>query len=449
MHVTDEFKLHWKKYFSSLLPPHTKVLLAVSGGMDSVVMADLFYSAKIPAAIAHVNFHLRGDESNRDEQFVEALAAYYHFDYQMQEFDTDQFAKENKLSVQEAARVLRYHWFHDLLVQKNKENNYALIATAHHANDSIETMLINFFRGTGISGMHGILPVHEKIIRPLIFWKQEKLKTYAIEKNLTWVDDSSNESDKYTRNYLRHQLIPSVQKVFPEVNENLLANISRFSEIEKIYHEAIEDKKKKLVKQIGEEWHFHIAALKKTNAVSTLLWEILKDFNFTTAQVPEVIKLFDSNYGASISSATHRLIKHREKLIIAPLKVNNLQHYFIQKETEKLHTPAGDFLFKIKDARNFTIPKSAQEAALDYSKITFPLVLRHWKAGDYFYPLGMKKKKKEARFLVDMKYSLPEKEKCMVLENAEKHILWIVGLRIDDRFKMTTSTKEVLHISVK
>lgn len=449
MHFTNEFIQHWKKKFSSLLPPHSKVLLAVSGGMDSVVMADLFFSAKIPAAIAHVNFHLRGEESNRDEQFVESIAAFYHFDYHIREFNTTQYATENKLSVQEAARVLRYQWFQDLLVQNNKGNNYALIATAHHANDSIETMLINFFRGTGIAGMHGILPVHEKIIRPLIFWKQKKLKTYAIEKNLTWIDDSSNDSDKYTRNYFRHQLIPSVQKVFPEVNENLLGNISRFSEIEKIYNDAIEVKKKKLLKQTRDEWQLQIAALKKTNTISTILWEILKDFNFTSAQVTEAIKLLDSNYGAYISSSSHRLIKHRDKLLLAPLKENTMKHYFIEKDQEVIHAPNSIFTFKTEDPKNFIIPKSTQEAALDINKIKFPLVLRHWKSGDYFYPLGMKKKKKIARFLIDLKFSILEKEKCMVLENAEKHILWIVGVRIDDRFKITDTTKKVLHISVK
>jgi len=449
MSFTDEFLMQWKKQFSSLLPPNTKVLLAVSGGMDSVVMADLFFKTKIPAVIAHANFHLRGEESNRDEKFVEALAESYHFKYIMREFDTSIFAQEKKLSIQEAARVLRYKWFRDLLIENTEGEKLALIATAHHANDSLETMLINFFRGTGIAGLHGILPIQEKIIRPLIFWKQEHLKKYAIENNLSWVDDSSNESDKYTRNYFRHQLLPSLQKIFPEAADNLLENISRFTGIETIYDEAIHQKKKKLLKQNGEEWILYIAALKKSKAISTLLWEILKGFGFTAAQVPGAIKLMESNYGAHISSASHRIIKHREKLIIAPLQAMTLQNYFIENGNTILNTPAGEFQFKIKQGKNFSIPKSALEAALDLSKVKFPLLLRHWKAGDYFYPLGMKKKKKIARFLVDQKLSVTEKEKCMVLENAEKHILWVAGMRIDDRFKISTSTKEVLLITLK
>lgn len=449
MQFAEEFLIQWKKYFSSLLPRDTKVLLAVSGGMDSVVMADLFYKTKIPATIAHVNFHLRGEESNRDEQFVEALAASYHFKYIVREFDTTLYAKENKLSIQEAARILRYQWFKELIYSNTDDDKLSLIATAHHANDSIETMLINFFRGTGIAGLHGILPAHEKIIRPLIFWRQEKLKSYALENDLKWVEDSSNESDKYTRNYFRHQLIPSLQNIFPEVEENLLGNISRLSEIEFIYDEAIQKRKNKLLKQDGEEWLIYIAALKKTKALSTLLWEILKVFNFTAAQVYEAIKLLESDYGAHISSYTHRLIKHRNKLIIAPLQSVLLQNIFIEKDIENLMTPAGNFHFKIKDAQHLIIPKSAQEAALDLSKIKFPLLLRPWKAGDYFYPLGMKKKKKVSRFLIDQKLSVTEKEKCMVIENAEKHILWLVGLRIDDRFKITDQTKEVLHITMK
>ncbi|MBS1731644.1 MAG: tRNA lysidine(34) synthetase TilS [Bacteroidetes bacterium] len=447
MPFADEFLTQWKKHFSSLVPPHKKILLAVSGGMDSVVMTDLFSKAKIPAVVAHANFQLRGPESDRDEQFVEDLASFYHLEFLVKHFDTTTFSQQQKISIQEAARLLRYQWFRDLITMDQYQ--LALIATAHHANDSLETLLINFFRGTGIAGLHGILPVQENIIRPLIFWKQEKLKFYAIENNLSWVDDSSNESDKYTRNYFRHQLIPSLQKVFTGVEDNLLNNISRFSEIEDIYKESIQAKKKKLLKPNGEEWFINLAALLKCKNLATLFWEILKDFHFTASQANEAIKLLDSDYGAHISSATHRLIRHRNKLIIAPLKSAKQVHFFIDDDHEQVVTPKGILHIKMKDAKNFHIPTSALEAALDLSGIKFPLVLRPIQPGDYFYPLGMRKKKKIKRFLIDQKLSVIEKEKCLVLENAEKQILWLVGMRIDERFKITGKTSQILHIRLQ
>lgn len=446
MSLTEKFILHWKKNFSSLLPKDTKVVLAVSGGMDSVVMTELFVQAKIPIAIAHANFQLRGEESVRDEKFVEALGAFYQVPVFIQSFDTKTFATQHKLSIQEAARVLRYQWLRELL---ENQISFALLATAHHANDSIETLLFNFFRGTGIAGLHGILPVQEKIIRPLLFANREEIKFFAIRKNLSWVDDSSNDSDKYTRNYFRHQLIPGLEKVFPAVQENLLENISRIREVEQVYDEAIASYKKKLLIKSGAHWLVSILQLKKLKAHATILWELIKPFHFSAAQLSEVIKLLDAQNGAMVFSSTHRIIKDRKSLIIAPVEALLSGIEVIHEGTKTITTPSGILQIKVAPKTAFNIPTATNMAAIDFSKIVFPLILRPWKKGDYFYPLGMQKKKKIARFFIDRKCSPIDKENALVLENGNQRIIWLVDKRMDDRFKITNTTKKILLLHWK
>lgn len=446
MPILEKFILHWKKNFSPLLPPDTSVLLAVSGGLDSVVMTDLFVQAKIPVTIAHVNFQLRGDESIRDEKFVEALGAFYQVPVLTKIVETQAFATEHKCSIQEAARTLRYQWFHELL---SPAKGLALIATAHHANDSLETLLLNFFRGTGIAGLHGILPIQGKIIRPLLFARKEELTYYAIEKNLSWVEDSSNESDKYTRNYFRHQLLPSLEKIFPAVQDNLLENISRLREVEQLYQEAIKNYKKKLLKKAGTHWVLSILQLKKTNALPTILWEILQPFHFTAGQLPSIIQLLDAQNGALVLSDTHRIIKDRKLLLIAPITTTTTHLHLLPEGTKQVTTPFGDLQIEQINSPHFTLSQSPLIATIDVSKIVYPLKLRPWKTGDYFYPLGMQKKKKVARFLMDQKLSKIDKEKLLLLENGDQRIIWVIGKRIDDRFKITNHTKSILRIEWK
>ncbi|MEO9144556.1 MAG: tRNA lysidine(34) synthetase TilS [Ginsengibacter sp.] len=469
----------------SLFQKKDYLLLAVSGGADSVVLCELCHDAGFNFEIAHCNFQLRGEESERDEKFVRALAKKYQVKIFVKRFETKKYAEENKVSIQVAARELRYAWFDELLseVSGNKYQVSGIrcevsgmsdqltilssdtpllpssggrgpyLLTAHHANDNIETLLMNFFKGTGIKGLQGILPKQGKIIRPLLFAKKEELLSFIKGRNLEFVEDSSNNSDKYTRNYFRHQLIPSVQKVFPQAEENLISNMERFHEIEILYQQSIGFHKKRLLEQKGNEIHIPVLKLQKSQPLKTIVYEIIKDYGFTPHQSDDVIGLLHRESGKYISSATHKIIRNRNWLIIAPANTLEAGHILINEEDVESDGYRVDFEFgklKIKKEELVSekIPSSALIAMLDAKSVTFPLLLRKWKQGDYFYPLGMPGKKKLSKFFVDQKMSMTEKEKVWVIE-SNKRIIWIIGKRIDDRFKITGKTKKVLSFYFK
>ncbi|HEY4156128.1 MAG TPA: tRNA lysidine(34) synthetase TilS [Puia sp.] len=424
-----------------------RLLLAVSGGMDSVVLAECCYRSGFDFSIAHANFRLRDAESERDEQFVKELAAGYQRPFLVKRFNTREYAAENSLSIQVAARNLRYSWFKFLL--GNEPAGYRFLLTAHHLDDNIETMLMQFFRGTGIAGLRGMVPRQEKIIRPLLAFPKSDLRMFAEDQKLSWVEDSSNESDKYSRNYFRNTLIPAVEKVFPETRHNLEGNLRRFAETETLYLQAIQWHKKKLLKPVGEEIHIPILLLKKSVPLHTILFEILHEYGFSPAQVEDCIRLMESGNGKYISGSSRRIIKNRNWLIIAPLQDAGAAHIIIEKDDPVVPFPEGELIFKFfKAGANAEIEKNLSLALLDADRINFPLILRKWKAGDYFYPLGMKKKKKIARFLIDRKLSKTAKEKVWVLE-MDQRIIWVLGQRIDNRFCLSPGTKEILKIEMR
>ncbi len=427
----------------NLFQPKDRLLIAVSGGVDSVVLCELCKQSKFDFVIAHCNFQLRGEESERDEAFVKQLGVKYGVEVFVKKFDTKEYTALTKKGIQEAARDLRYEWFNQLSI-----DNYQLtIATAHHANDNIETLLMNFFKGTGINGLHGILPKQGKIVRPLLFAQKEELKQFAEENKLQFVEDSSNITDKYTRNYFRNQLIPDLQKVFPSVEENLINNISRFREVEILYKQSVELHKKKLIEQQGSEVHIPILKLLKSIPLSTIVYEIIKDFDFTAPQTEEVIALLNSETGKYIQSSTHRIIKNRNWLILSPNQSIIAENILIEKDDKEIVFRDGVINIKTVSSDNYQLSSASSIAQLDEKEIIFPLLLRKWKQGDYFYPLGMNKKKKLSRFFIDQKLSLIEKENSWVIE-MNKKIIWIVGRRIDDRFKITNKTKNILSINL-
>jgi tRNA(Ile)-lysidine synthase len=456
----------------NLFQPKDKLLLAVSGGLDSVVLCELCKQAGYDFTIAHCNFQLRQEESERDENFVRELGKKYAVEVLVKKFETEKYAAENKLSIQVAARELRYQWFGELLTKMKSDFNHEgsdcqlptanWLLTAHHANDNIETLLMNFFKGTGINGLHGILPRQGHIIRPLLFAKKEELVEFALANKLSFVEDSSNASDKYTRNYFRNQLIPDLQKVFPQVEDNLLNNIERFREIEILYRQSVDMAKQKLPEKKGNEIHIPVLKLLKTAALNSIVYEIIKDYGFTAHQTEEVIALLKAGSGKYISSANYRIIKNRNWLIIAPNENTQAETILIEGEGN-LQFAIGSLQVKkiifnnprLKDTvgQEFSIINAQRPvddqctAQLNADEIKFPLLLRKWKPGDYFYPLGMKKKKKLSRFFIDQKLSLTQKEKTWVIE-MDKKIIWVVGLRIDDRFKITDSTKNMLQITL-
>jgi tRNA(Ile)-lysidine synthase len=446
----------------NLFQPKDKLLLAVSGGVDSVVLCELCKQAGYDFAIAHCNFQLRGEESERDEKFVRGLGEKYDVEVIVKKFDRLEFAKQKNMGTQEAARFMRYLWFLNISAEKmqlntgwhitiNPDNPKWWVATAHQLNDNIETLLMNFFKGTGIKGLKGISKTGDmmlpNLIRPLLFATRKEIEQFAIKNNLSWVEDSSNASDKYTRNYFRNKLIPAIQQVFPEVESNLADNISRFKEVEMLYEQAVQLHKQELLETKGNEIHIPVLKLQKTKPLTTVIYEIIKDYNFTSHQTEEVITLLQSESGKYIQSSSHRIIKNRKWLIISPNQTAEAQHILIEENDKQITFEIGSLqIEKLLRPVNYQPSTNNQTAQLDLSQIKFPLLLRQWKQGDYFYPLGMQKKKKLSRFFIDQKLSLTQKEKVWVIESNKK-ILWVIGMRIDDRFKITDKTKEVLQIS--
>lgn len=443
--MQEQFIQQWKAKFS-FIQKDGKFLLAVSGGTDSVVMPDLFNNAGLDFCIAHCNFQLRGEESLRDEEFVKQLAIKYQKEIFIKRFDTNQYAEENKMGVQEAARDIRYGWFNELF----HKNSFAAIVTAHHADDNIETVLMNLFRGTGLNGMTGIPQFNSNIIRPLLDFKKEQLLQYANQNGLSFVEDSSNSSVKYTRNFFRNELLPAVKKVYPQAEDNVIASIERFKEANVIYNAHVNIVKQKLFELTGNPGEVRIAILqlKKLLPANTWIWELFKDYGAASGQVAEIIKLLDAANAAYIeTSAGFRIIKNRKWFIITPASKSSVNNYhtIIEAEDSKVIFPGGMLQLEKSVAEKINIHTSKETAVLDMKNITFPLLLRKFKQGDYFYPLGMQKKKKLSRFFIDQKLSADEKQNAWVIE-SDKKIIWVVGMRIDDRFKVMPSTKEILKL---
>ena len=420
------------------------LLIAVSGGVDSVVLCELCRQANYLFTIAHCNFQLRGMESQRDEEFVKAFGEKYGIEVLVKEFDTNAYATQQRISVQEAARELRYGWFASIL--QSRDNAASLLLTAHHADDNIETTLMNFFRGTGLKGLTGIPASNELVRRPLLHFYKDELITFARDNHLDFVEDSSNESSKYTRNFFRNEIIPAIGKVYPQVKENLSGNIHRFTAIAAVYEQAVDNIIRKLCKQKGNEWHVPIKQFISDRAI---VYELIHRFGFDGKQVDEVFKLAASESGKYILSprGDFRIIRHRHWFIISPVQDKSATHFIIEKGDKLVDFGNGQLIIDTPGKAPATIPSSDREAWLDGSQLTYPLMLRKWKEGDYFYPLGMKKKKKIARFLIDLKLSKTEKENCWVIESNKK-IVWVVGQRIDDRFKMIDKTKNILHLQI-
>jgi tRNA(Ile)-lysidine synthase len=427
-----------------LVDPSSKILLTVSGGIDSVVLAALFHEAALNFGIAHCNFQLRGKESEQDEDFVEKLAEKYNVPFHSVAFETDDFAKENKLSIQVAARTLRYQWFEKI----RKQFKYDFIATAHHKDDSIETFLINIIRGTGIAGMHGILPKQNNIIRPLLFANKKEITAFAKELKLKFREDSSNASDKYLRNKIRNKIIPSLKELNPSIDETIANSIQHLSEVEIIFRKEIEKKRKELVSVNRESISISIKKIKKLNPASIYLFEFLKPFNFNSSSVIEILNSLDAESGKQFFSESHRLIKDRETLIITEIKKRSvteekLKQIKVKKDQKKISLNGASLHFQtFPKTRNYKILVQPETASLDFEKLQFPLLIRKWQKGDSFQPIGMKGKKKLSDFFIDSKLSLIEKENVNVLISGNE-IAWVIGYRISEHFKITNNTSKI------
>lgn len=430
----------------NLIQPSQKVLLAVSGGMDSVVMCDLFSKAKLDFAIAHCNFGLRGEESNEDEMFVKKLSIKYKVPFYVTTFQTADFAENEKISTQMAARILRYEWFEKIRTQ----HQFDYIATAHHQNDVLETVLLNLTKGTGIAGLHGIRVKKGHIIRPVLFAEKESFFDYVVENQIIWREDSSNESNKYQRNLIRNEVVPLLKQINPNLENTIQQTVERITAVEDIFEQEMEMLRKQITWSDSQAIYVNYKAIQTLSQPVIKLAELLKHYNFNYQQSQDIFEAFDKESGKTFLTPTHNLVKDRTELVITP---KNLQA-FTSKTIEKNNVVVefGDRMLNIGEfteiEEGFVVPTAKKLACLDADKIRFPLQLRKWKEGDWFCPLGMNKKKLISDFLIDQKVPLNLKKEVYLL-TSNGSIVWVIGFRIDDRFKVTDKTVKICLMEVK
>ncbi len=425
---------------NALFVEQDKNLLAVSGGKDSVLMCQLFKLAGYQFSIAHCNFNLRGDEAKRDESFVKQLAADLAVPFYVNHFDTKAYANEQHISTQMAARELRYQWFEEL----RREKKYAVIAVAHHQNDSIETLLLNLTRGTGISGLHGILPKRDKIVRPLLFLSRMQIDEIVLENKMDYVEDSSNETNKYARNKIRLNVIPHLREINPNLEETFALNIARFAATEEVLMQVVESLKKRIVSIENDLTCLSIAEIKQLKPQNLLLYELLKPYNFSNTVVKEIIESLSKQSGTSFYSSTHRATVNRAQLLITTVnKEASTEKHCLIHSIDHFSRIDGHKI-SISFSNSPLIEANKNKAFVDFDQLIFPLVLRYKQNGDRFIPLGMGSYKKLSDYLIDSKVSLPEKENIPLLINGNGEIIWVAGFRQDNRYKLTITTKKVV-----
>lgn len=420
-----------------------RTLLAVSGGMDSVAMIEIFHQLGYEFGIAHCNFQLRGEESEGDEALVKALAYIHRVPFYHVRFDTAEYAQNKNVSIQVAARELRYEWFEKM----RAEHKYDYLATAHHLNDNIETVLHNFIKGTGVKGLRGMLVRRDKLIRPMLSLSQEEISEFQKEHKLEYREDSSNASDKYTRNNIRHNLVPLIEEINPGFESGFADRLKVFSDLEALYQSKVQKTNKQLFEKRGGDTYIPIRKLKKLSDRRSILFEYLQPQGFTISQVDDILGALDSDSGKQFLSSTTRVVKDRQFLIITQNAAKDFTSILIEKDDKEVVLPNAKIAIS-HDGGNVKIKKEKAYAYLDFDKLEFPLILRHWKKGDYFYPFGMKlKKKKVSKYFKDQKIPINEKETIWILESNKK-IVWIAGERIDERFKVTEKTKQVFVLKI-
>jgi tRNA(Ile)-lysidine synthase len=427
-----------------------KLLIAISGGIDSVVLTHILHSLKFSIFLAHCNFQLRGKDSTKDEVFVTDLAEKLKVPFATIKFDTENYAAEKGISTQMAARELRYNWFKEIM----KENELDYSITAHHKDDIIETVLINLTRGTGLDGLTGIPEVNGFIVRPLLPFSRNEILVYATKNKIQWREDQSNSSIKYVRNKIRHKVVPFLKELNPSLLDTLNNTLENLKGSQQIIQDSIQSIREELTTVYKKEIHFNIDKLKKLSNPKVYLYELLKQYNFT--EWNDVVALLDAQSGKQIFSETHRLVKDRDVIILS--EISNSKKtvvYEIPENTSKITIPIKlkfksiDIPFDTKNHQNKVLEElvfdNPNTIYIDYNKIQFPLIIRKWQKGDYFFPIGLNGKKKLSKFFKDEKMSLLEKENAWVL-CSNNDIIWVIGKRLDERFKVTKTTSKLLKI---
>lgn len=426
-----------------LFEPHHKILLAVSGGIDSMVMLNLFEKSNFNYGVVHCNFQLRGADSDKDEDFVRQHVLVHGTPFFFNRFETEEYADLNGISIEMAARELRYRYFEQI----RAENNFDFIATAHHLDDLLETFFLNLTRKTGIRGLTGIKEKSGQLIRPMLFTNRKEIEDFARESFISFREDRTNSEVVYQRNFIRHRIFPLFLSMNPAFDSNLAETIKNLRETEEVYTFFIEKEKEKIISQSENELSVEIEELLKSPFPDTVLFEILSSFNFNPKVSTQVFQSLLNPPGKQFFSKSHRLVKDRKYLFVTPLPDSEKRIFYIEEDDLELFAPFDLTIEKI-GADNFQLLKDKNIACVSFDKLDFPLLIRKWQQGDYFKPLGMSGFKKISDFLIDEKVPIHKKENVWLLCSGRK-VVWIMGYRIDERFKITSDTKTVLKVEIK
>ncbi|HAQ21029.1 MAG TPA: tRNA lysidine(34) synthetase TilS [Prolixibacteraceae bacterium] len=418
-----------------------RILLAVSGGADSMLMLHLFGNAGFQVAVAHCNFGLRGMESDGDEQFVADYCEMHNLAFYVKHFKTQDYALEKGISIEMAARDLRYSWFDGLLVK----HGLGLLATAHHQDDVIETFLINLSRGSGIKGLSGIQPKSGRIIRPMLFTNRTEILDYCRRLKINFRTDSSNMDTVYKRNLIRQDILPLLEQVNPAFRKNALKTIGTLHETGVLFQQRMSEVRAFVYSEDDQGAMIHIEKLQTLSPLRTILFELIREFGFQIEQIDDILDSMNRESGRKFFSGDYRLVKDREYLLISSFHQKSGKFYYIDEDCTKIQNPVHLSFEKIERTADFRFSTHLNAVDLDLDRLIFPLILRHWQEGEYFQPLGMKGLKKLSDFFIDEKYSIPDKENAWILASGNQ-LVWIVGKRLDDRFKITSKTKRILRI---
>jgi tRNA(Ile)-lysidine synthase len=439
-------KIQFEQYIirHNLFTKDDTVLVAVSGGIDSCVLLHLLYYYNYKCVVTHCNFSLRNTESDKDEQFVRNLANDYFMNFIPVRFNTSEYAEEKGLSIQMAARELRYNFFEEA----RKKYKCSVIATAHHADDNIETFFINLIRGTGLKGLTGIPIKSNHIVRPLLFASRSEIEDYAKLHNLSWRNDSSNSSNKYTRNKLRHQVLPLLDEIKPGFRKILARDIEHLNETDALLKALLKNVLDKIISINEKITTISIKELRNNNFNKSLLFEIISPYGFNPKQAEKIWISLDSESGKMFYSKNYSLNKDREFIFITKIEALDKQRkFYIDEATEYISEPFELSIEEIAWKNSNTISHDTNVLFADAQTIEFPLIIRRWQAGDFFQPFGMKGFKKLSDFFIDQKISKTEKENIWVVESANR-IIWVVDHRLDDRVKINFNTKNVLKLQL-
>jgi tRNA(Ile)-lysidine synthetase, N-terminal domain len=431
--MLSKFKNHIDAKFPFL--KGKKLLLACSGGLDSVVLTHLCKEIGLDFTLAHCNFQLRGVESDGDESFVRNLANALDLKVLVKKFDTLDYAQIHRGSVQMAARELRYEWFNELL-----DNDFDYLLTAHHLDDNLETFLINLSRGTGLEGLLGIPEQNDKIIRPLLIFTREEIAAYAEEEHIQWREDSSNSETKYLRNKIRHDIVPKLKELHPTFVQNFVQTQDHLQQSSALVHNHLQEIKRRLFQLEGESIKIEISHLQRLEPLEAYLYGLFHEFGFSDWEA--IHALLKAMSGKEVFSKTHRLLKDRDQLILSELKTRVNAHFPVFDKDTMLEQP-----IKLTMENVDAVTKPLTNAIfLDKEKLNFPMVLRNWEKGDYFYPFGMKGKKKLSKFFKDERIDVVSKENQWLLCSDDK-IVWVVGKRADERFRVDDATRQIVKIT--